>query len=229
LHLVFGRGTLSDCLKVATELLGALSGYAWPVAVVGLVVWFRKAILGIFDAVKRHISLGASLKYGDLELRGIRLENFPLISGAEYERIAADKNLLEARDTLYKRQKNVFLVHRSKQTEEIHPGTGLPVYDLSIYLITHKNYGALNDIKRVEYYLGKYFGKSVSEFGTKYIVRNSNNGFGIRTTAYGPTLCEARVVFHDDTETIMNRYLDFEGSGYRFDPNVNAHDAGLKA
>jgi hypothetical protein len=218
---------LSGCLKILTEFLTAVSGFAWPVVAVGLIIWFRGELTDVIKAIKRRIDRGDPFKLGSFELSGIKLENFPLAGGSEYERVAADKNLLQAREDLYKRQKNVFLVHRQKKTDDLHTATGQPIYELSIYLITHKNYGALNDIKQVEYYLGKYFGKSVSQYGTKYVVKNSNDGFGIRTTAYGPTLCEARIAFHDGSETIVTRYLDFEGSGYRFDPNVNTHDSGL--
>jgi hypothetical protein len=218
---------VTDCLKTITELLSATSGFAWPIVIVGLVIWFHKAIIGIFNAITLQIQMGASVKYGDLELTGKKIDAFPLTNGTGYERIAASREMLEERDITYKKQKNIFLVHRAKVTASRHEPTGLAYYDLSIYLVTHKNYGALNEIKQVEYYLGKYFGRSVSPNGTTYIVKNSNDGFAIRTTAYGPTLCEAKIAFHDGTMAIMNRYLDFEGTGYHFDPNVNAHDAGL--
>jgi hypothetical protein len=38
-------------------------------------------------------------------------------------------------------------------------------------------------------------------------------------------LCEARIVFHDATETNVSRYLDFEGSNYRFSAETNMTDA----
>lgn len=41
---------------------------------------------------------------------------------------------------------------------------------------------------------------------------------------YGPTLCEALIVFHDGTESHVSRYLDFEGTGYRFAVATNATD-----
>ena len=45
---------------------------------------------------------------------------------------------------------------------------------------------------------------------------NGNDGFAVRLSAYGPTLCVARVRFHDGTEATLTRYLDFEGTGYKY-------------
>ena len=39
-------------------------------------------------------------------------------------------------------------------------------------------------------------------------------------------LSEARIIFHDTTETTVSRYLDFEGTHYRFNVAINA--AGAK-
>jgi hypothetical protein len=211
---------MRNCLNVFVEIMTAFGPFAWPITVIGLVFWFRKNIHDVIDAIKRQILLGASIKYGELELTGKKIENFPLTSGTEYERVEADQKIMAARDQKYKSVKNIFLVHRSKKTENIHEQSGLPVYEVSVYLIGHKNYGALNDVKKVEYYLGKYFGRSVSKNGAKYMVSNSANGFAIRVTAYGPTLCEARLIFHDGSEAQVDRYLDFEGTGYVFDPNT---------
>lgn len=170
----------------------------------------------------RQIQRGAHLKYGNLEIIGKDISDFevPLNSGGgTYERRVANKKILAARHEFYRTQKNIFLVHRTKPTDEFHLGTGLRYYDLSIYLTPHKIYGALNDVKRVEYYLGEHFGKSKSNYGAEYLVTNSLDGFAIKTRAYGPTLCEAKVFFHDGTEVTMHRYIDFESVGFRYDPN----------
>lgn len=216
------------CVKIVTEFLVAFSNYIWPIVLISVALIYKGHISSLFGFIKQQISMGATFKYGEISLIGTKIENFPLATGSEFDRVRADKKALESRDGVYKRNKNIFLVHRVRKNGEIHQGTGLPIYDLSIYLITHKNYGALNDVKQVTYYLGKYFGASLSQYGAKFIVRNSNDGFAIRSTAYGPTLCEAVIEFHDGTDARIDRYLDFEGTGYRFDPNVNAHDAGLK-
>ena len=63
------------------------------------------------------------------------------------------------------------------------------------------------------------------EYGTKYIVENGTDGFAVKTNGYGPMLCEARIIFHDGTETTVSRYLDFEGTTYRFNAETNLVDA----
>ncbi len=37
-------------------------------------------------------------------------------------------------------------------------------------------------------------------------------------------LCEARIIFHDGSNTNVSRYLDFEGTGYRFNSATNVSD-----
>ena len=118
----------------------------------------------------------------------------------------------------------MFLVHRVRVTGLFHPFNKLPTYDITVYLISHKNFGHLNDVKEVQYYFGQHFGLKKSEYGTKFIVTNGTDNFAVRTNAYGPTLCEALIVFHDGTESHVSRYLDFEGTGYRFAAVTNATD-----
>ena len=74
----------------------------------------------------------------------------------------------------------------------------------SVYLIAHKNFGHVNEVRQVEYYFGQHFRLRKSEYGTKYIVENGTDGFAVKTNAYGPMLCEARIIFHDGTETTIS-------------------------
>jgi len=59
----------------------------------------------------------------------------------------------------------------------------------------------------------------------KYVVENGSDGFAVRINAYGPILYEARIIFHGQAEATVSRYLDFEGTGYRFAPETNLTDA----
>ena len=79
-------------------------------------------------------------------------------------------------------------------------------------------------MKEVHYYFGQHFGLKQNEYGTQFIVKNGTDNFAVRTNAYGPTLCEARIIFHDGTNTNVSRYLDFEGTGYRFNSATNVSD-----
>lgn len=54
----------------------------------------------------------------------------------------------------YNVNKNVLLVHRVRPTGRMHPVSNLPTYDVSVYLVPHKNFGRLNDVNKVEYYFG---------------------------------------------------------------------------
>ncbi len=64
-----------------------------------------------------------------------------------------------------------------------------------------------------------------ADYGTKFTVENGTDSFAVRVTAYGPMLCEARIIFHDFSESTVCRYLDFEGTNYRFNVATNTADA----
>jgi hypothetical protein len=218
-----------EWLSATTELLKALADFAWPATLIGFVWFFRQALLGVLVALKNQISQGASLKYGDIELNGVVLSDFPLVDSSFYSVEPVDDELLEKRSQNYEDSKNIFLVHRVRKTDRFHETMELPFFDISVYLVGHKQYGSLNDVKLVEYYFGKFFKEDgTHRNGTKYIVRNSKNGFAVRTSAYGPTLCEVRVEFQDGKSTYMSRYVDFEGTDYKFDMQPTANPDGRR-
>ncbi|MHB1102802.1 MAG: pYEATS domain-containing protein [Devosia sp.] len=208
-----------------SELVDLLTGLAWPALIVGGVWYFRDYVRSALDAVKRQFASGANLKWKDFEFTGINLAEFNKTGLVGYKTELATPEMLAARDKHYEQHKRLFLVHRVQPTGGLHHHNGLPTFDVMIKLLPHKNYGKLNDVKRVEYYLGHYFGEPKSEFGTKYVVENGSDGFAIRIDAYGPTLCEAVVQFHDGSSVTCSRYLDFEGTNYAYDPIVaQKHD-----
>jgi hypothetical protein len=198
------------------SLLTFLGSIAWPATVIAVGYYLRDHINGGLVLLRQQIGRGASLKYKDFELLGVPLDSSSNIEGKGYTREPAEDQLLEKRDGIYKAQKNLFVVHRVKPTGEFHSENKLPIYEVLIYLFPHKSFGAINDVKMVEYYFGHYFGKSKSKNGTKYVVKNGSEAFAVKVTAYGPMLCEAKIIFQDGTETLTNRYLDFEGTGYKF-------------
>jgi hypothetical protein len=174
--------------------------------------------------VHQQLASGAALKWKDFEFKGVGLWSFDTRDGTGYRQEPADKNLFDKRHASYETNKNLFLVHRIRSTGATHPVTQLPTYDVSVYLISHKNFGHLNEVKQVEYYFGQHFGLKISEYGTKYVVQNGTEGFAVRVNAYGPMLCEARIILHNGSETTVSRYLDFEGTGYVFSPGTNVID-----
>lgn len=202
------------------NIVAVISSLAWPATILTIGWYLKEHIISVLVALKRQLSFGASMKYKDFEFHGITINASVDKDGSGFTREPAENEILEARNAIYERLKNIFVVHRVRATGELHSANGLPTYDVSIYLVPHKNFGALNDVSRVEYYFGHYFGRSESANGTKYIVTNGSEGFAVKLSAYGPMLCEARIVFHDGSEALTNRYLDFEGTGYKFDPET---------
>jgi hypothetical protein len=169
----------------------------------------------VLSGLRQQIASGAALKWKDFEFKGVDVSVFDR-DGLSYAQEPADKAIFDQREKNYSDTKCLFLVHRAKPTGLFHSVNGLPTYDISVYLVPHKSFGQYNDVREVQYYFGRHFGLSLSEFGTKYVVKNGTDGFAAKINAYGPTLCEARVIFHDGTEATLSRYLDFEGLGYRF-------------
>jgi hypothetical protein len=209
--------------KLST-FLTALSGFAWPALVLFVGAYFRREIRSILVFAKQQLASGAALKWKDFEFKGLDLAAFDRRDGTGYTQVPADAALLEKRHASYKTNKNLFLVHRVRATGRVHTVTSLPTYDVSVYLIPHKNFGHLNDVREVQYYFGHHFGLRLGQQGTKYVVENGTDGFAVVVNAYGPMLCEARVIFHDGSETVISRYLDFEGTSYRFNSDTNAAD-----
>lgn len=197
-------------------LLTFLSSLVWPGTLLAIGYYFRDHIESALFLLRQQIGKGATLKYKDFELIGVPLNSLTDKDGKGYLREPAEKELLEKRNAVYAAQKNIFVVHRVRATGEYFSESKHPVFEVLIYLYPHKSYGRLNDVKKVEYYFGHYFGRSQSTNGTKYIVENGSDAFAVKVTAYGPMLCEARIVFHDSTEVVTNRYLDFEGTEYKF-------------
>lgn len=212
-------------METFAKLIGALSSLAWPGLILFAVLYFRDQIRSLFQLARQQLASGAALRWRNFEFKGLDLASFDSRDGTGYRQEAADSLLFDKRHASYRVNKNLFLVHRVRPTGQAHSVTGLPTYDVSVYLISHKNFGHLNDVREVQYYFGQHFGLKQSEYGTKFIVENGSDGFAVRVNAYGPMLCEARIIFHDNSETTVSRYLDFEGTGYQFRSDTNKADA----
>ena len=199
-------------------IIESLSSFAWPLLIFVAGYSFRRQIRGILAATNQQLLSGAAIKWKDFEFKGVELDSFDKIGATSYTQEPADINILNKRHGSYRKNRNLFLVHRARRSDKLHPITNLQTFDISVYLIPHKSFGKINDVREVQYYFGNHFGLSRANCGTKYIVRNGSDSFAVKINAYGPTLCEARIIFHDSTEVTVSRYLDFEGTGYRFDP-----------
>jgi len=178
-------------------------------------------IKALSRALREQLAAGAAFRIKNFEFKGINLTEFEKSGDSSHSRIAADEITFEERGKIYKNSKNIFLVHQVRQLPEPHEKLNIKNYDVSVYLVGHKDYGHLNDIANVRYYFGHMFGKSLGKVGAFYLVKNGNDGFAVRFTAYGPTLCTAYVTFHDGSEVKLHRYLDFESVGYQYRPLNN--------
>lgn len=207
-----------------SKFLAALSGFAWPALILLIGVYFRKEFQSLLLFAKQQLASGAALKWKDFEFKGLDLASFNK-DGSGFRQDPADKQLFDRRHECYATNKNLFLVHRVRSSGQSHPITHLPTYDVAVYLVAHKNFGRLNDVREVQYYFGRHFGLKLGEYGTKYVVQNGSDGFAVKVNAYGPMLCKARISFHDGSETTVSRYLDFEGTSYRFNSETNLADA----
>jgi hypothetical protein len=140
------------------NLLTALSGFAWPALILAVGFYFRCDIKSLFLQFQRQLASGAALKWKDFEFRAIQIDPLDIRDGSEYVQEPADKNFFDRRHTSYQQNKNLFLVHRARPSGQFHPFNKLPTYDVTVYLLSHKNFGHLNDVKEVHYYFGQHFG-----------------------------------------------------------------------
>jgi hypothetical protein len=206
------------CHLELTETIKALAELAWPALFVLVVFLFRARVLEILGVFREQMAAGATLKFGDLELKGIEVGSFQSNPNSIFERAEQDVSLTSARNALMGGSGGLFLVHRARKNGKKN-SNGYDLFDVSIYLVSHKLRGKFGDVDRVEYQLGE--SRDVAgAVGQRYIVRDPSNGFAIIREGYGPTLCVAKVIFRNGNEVVLNRYLDFEGTGFKIDPKV---------
>ncbi|MGI0135114.1 MAG: pYEATS domain-containing protein [Candidatus Micrarchaeaceae archaeon] len=203
-------------METFAKLIDSVASFAWPVVILIVAYFLKDYIFGILSALKRQLESGASVKFKDIEFRGINVADFRNRQDAVYSREAVSADVARSRHDRYTKSRNLFLVHQVRLTGKLHEHNHLPTCEIVIYLVGHKSYGLLNDVKEVAYYFGEKFARTISEYGAYYKVRNGNDGFAVRLTACGPTLCVAKVRFHNSEEATLTRYLDFEGTGYQY-------------
>jgi hypothetical protein len=140
------------------DFLTALSGFAWQALILAVGLYFRGEIKSLFLQFQRQLASGAAVKWKDFEFRAIQIDPFDVRDGSEYVQEPADSSFFCRRHKSYEASKNLFLVHRVRPSGQFHPFNKLPTYDITVYLLSHKNFGHLNDVKEVHYYFGQHFG-----------------------------------------------------------------------
>jgi hypothetical protein len=117
-------------------------------------------------------------------------------------------DLREERDRAYARNRNLFMIHAWRPSER--PDQ---VADISIRLEEHaRRRGPSNPerplrdslVERVEYHVGRSWFE-----GGSVVKTNAEDRFRLDISAYGSTLCVARVHFRDGGVVVLQRYLDF--------------------
>jgi hypothetical protein len=206
-------------------LITALSLLSWPLGIVVLCFVFKAQIREAVKALVSKVENALEIKFGDIQIKGPDVSSPVELKEASVNVKKRDKEWLEKRDLLYFKQRNIFLVHSVKPALGLHPTAKVPYFDISVYLASHKGRGALNDVKQVEYYLGEHFLDDTSKCPASFLVRNGTDGFPLKTDAYGPTLCQARIFFQDGTTIDVERYLDFVGYPYKYNAAVDAAEA----
>lgn len=109
------------------------------------------------------------------------------------------------RTGIYKRNRNVFLVHTLRPSI-----AESQTYDIALYLIPHHSNdiryirAGLADVVGADFFMGRHFGNKV------FRVQNTGDRIGIVVSAYGPFLCLCRVQYRDGDKVMLSRYIDFE-------------------
>ena len=193
------------------DVISAISSLAWPIIIVCALYFSWYLIVQILRELINKLRLSSDFKFGSIEIKGVVLPaHGEVIKGRrDFEIIPATESDFKDRDSHYRRQGNLMLVHTIRPTDPPDWVGTDRVFDVSIFLHPHKEYGRLNDVKSVTYYLGQYWGSK--PYGSKFKIANGNDQFALTATAYGSFLCVAQIEFHNglDKATIY-RYIDTE-------------------
>jgi len=179
-------------LSQLSELISAGADLLWPLLVVAALILFRSRLAEILGVAIRKLESSSELKIGGIELKGVVINpQGEVIVGRDtyFEILEATKADVDHRHAAYKKTRN-------------------RVFDVSIFLHPHRNFGRLNDVASVTYFLGDKWGDS--RYGEKYVVSSANEQFALTVGMYGSFLCVADIAFHDGATVRMERYIDVE-------------------
>lgn len=194
---------------------------AWVLLIAGALAGFRKQFSRLALALSQHVERGGAmtLGVGSLSLQLQELRELPTFapqvpSTQEPEQALTDRDDGEQLPDpaspeapavwarLRRRRKdktrNIHLAHVISPSQV--PGQR---FDIFTYLVTGSG-GNLEEVERAQFFLGRYWGNRIFD------VPNQGTRIGFATSAYGPALCVCRVIFRDGSETVLERFLDFE-------------------
>ncbi len=132
---------------------------------------------------------------GELDYAGVSSEAAPAVESGEESQ---SRQLNAERNSIYGKNRNLFLTHVIRPSEE----RGQK-YDVFIYLIRHGGQ-SFEDVEVAEFFLGPYWGNRIFK---RY---EQNRRIGLTTAAYGTFLCTCWVEMKDGKRVFLSRYIDFE-------------------
>jgi hypothetical protein len=189
----------------------AIDPAIWPIVpsllwfLLGCVVLFylRADIARFLRSLSQRLNGGSSIKIAALEIgpsSGLvaAAGRFKATGSQLGVRADSDNVRSKHRHNIYEECRGAMIVHKIQ-----HSGEDGQIYDILIYVIPHRG-SSLAAITSVEYFFGKYWGNKI------FPSEDRARGFPVVTSAYGPFLCSAKLVFNDGTSALVSRYIDFE-------------------
>ncbi|HEX8662454.1 MAG TPA: pYEATS domain-containing protein [Beijerinckiaceae bacterium] len=198
-------------LTQVSELLAAISGFAWPVAIVVILYALRHKLDAIVNLMIRKFEQSSEIEFGSIKIKGVMITQTGQVirdEAGDSKVVPASKQDVSKRHEKHDRSRNLMLVHTIRPTEPEEYINGFRVFDTSIYLHPHRKFGRLNDVKQVTYFFGDKWGEG--RYGSKFVVNSSNEQFALTAQMFGSCLCVAEILFQDGTITELDRYLDVE-------------------
>jgi hypothetical protein len=189
----------------------AIDPAIWPI--VPSLLWFVLACVVLFylradiarflRSLTQRLKGGSSIKIAALEIgpsSGLVAATGRFKSSESKHGVRADSDNVrsEHRHNIYEECRRAMIVHKIQHSVE-----DGQIYDILIYVIPHRG-SSLAAITSVEYFFGEYWGNMI------FTSEDRARGFPVVTSAYGPFLCSAKLVFNDGTSALVSRYIDFE-------------------
>ena len=197
-------------LSQVAELLDAVSGFAWPLVIIGLLILLRHQLTEIIAAAVEKLQRSSEIEFGSLKLKGALVTQTGVLKNetTSLKIVPATKSDIDQRNAEYERSRRLMLVHTIKLAKSKKYIDDQRVFDASVFLHPHKNIGRLNDVRTVTYFFGDQQG--TEKYGPKFMIDSANDQFALTIEIFGSFLCIAEVEFQDGKKETLSRYIDVE-------------------
>jgi hypothetical protein len=200
--------------ETSGDYWAAIPGMLWFALALLLLLLLQGELRDLIRDLSWRMRSGAAVKIGSIELGAVTVvedmshrEVLDVIGSEDFGEGRApapggDWERARERRAYYFEKRRIMLVHKLFRSSK--PGQ---LYDVLIYVIPHRE-GSLAGVMTVEYFFGHYWGDRV------FSSTDRGRGFPVKTSAYGPFLCTAKVIFNDEEHVMLHRYIDFEMGAY---------------